>query len=344
MSHKFFTRSKVAATSVLAVVALVLGGTIYIYNNNSNLAKASGITPSITPNVVNVSTAGGISIAYATSATLPIGSTIKLTYPNGYTGTPSTANTTINTVAPSSLTNVVGATTTTSTITLANSVTSGGTVTIATTALTSPVTAGNYAFTFISSVGDLGGNFQYVGQANIVNVTASVPISLSFAIRDSADTTNTNSCDLGVASLSSISTCAYRLKVATNAKNGYLISFNTSGALTDGSYNVVDAAVGATGTTPAAGTEIYGVNITAGSVTGAGGTMTLSTAFSTSVGNIIKYNPGSNTTILTANKPNSPASTDTTNTSLVTHKLAIGANTPAGNYTQSVTYFVSPAF
>jgi hypothetical protein len=276
---------------------------------------------------------------------MAIGSKIFLTYPNAYTGTLSTANTTVNTVAPSALTNSVGASTTTTTITLANSVTSGATLTVAMSPLTTPVTAGNYAFTFTSSIGDLGGNFQYVGQANVVNVTASVPVSLSFVIRDSGDTANTNVCDLGTASTASISSCSYRLKIATNAKNGYLVSFLTSGALTDGSYNVTDAAAGAAGTTPAAGTENYGVNITAGSITGSGGTMTLATAFGTSVGNIVRYNTASNTTILTANKPNSPAaSADTTNTSLVTHKLAISSTTPAGNYTQSVTYFVSPSF
>lgn len=345
MSRKFFNKSRVLVVSALAVGALVIGGTYFAYNSQGdNLAKASGVTPTITPSVVAVSTAGSISVAYTTTATLPIGATIRLTYPNGYTGTLSTANTTVNTVAPTSLTNAVGASTTTSTITLANSISSGSTVTIATTALTTPATAGNYAFTFVSSTNDLGGNFQYVGSANVVNVTASVPISLSFNIRDTADTTNTNVCDLGTASVSSISSCAYRLKVATNAKNGYQISFTTSGPLTDGTYNVADAVAGSTGSTPAAGTELYGVNITPGSITGAGGTMTLASAFQASVGNIIRYNPGSQTVILTANKPNSPTATDTTNTSLVTHRLAIGTNTPAGNYTQTVTYFVSPSF
>lgn len=346
MARTFFTKSKVTLLSVIAGVALVVGGTFYFYNQQtSDLAKAAGVTPTITPQVANVSTAGSITFAYTTSATMAIGSQILLTYPNAYTGTLSTANTTVNTVAPSSLTNSVGASTTTATITLANSVSSGATVTVAMSSLTTPATAGNYAFTFRSSVNDLGGNFQYVGQANVVNVTAAIPVSLSFVIRDSGDTANTNVCDLGTASTSSISSCSYRLKIATNAKNGYLVSFLTSGALTDGTYNITDAAVVAAGTTPVAGTEHYGVNITPGAITGSGGTMTLATAFGTSAGNIVRYNTGTNTTILTANKPNSPAASgDTTNTSLVTHRLAINPSTPAGNYTQSVTYFVSPSF
>jgi hypothetical protein len=345
MSRFFIKKGNAALVSAFAIVALVAGGTFYLYNQSNQSAKASGVTPTITPQVAAVSTAGTITYSYATTATLPIGSQIMLTYPNAYAGTLSTANTTVNTVAPSTLTNSVGATKTTSTITLANSITSGNTVTISTSALTTPVSAGNYAITFTSSVGDLGGNFQYVGSANIVNVTASVPVSLSFVIRNSGDTANTNVCDLGTADTAAISTCSYRLKVGTNAKNGYLISFLTSGALTDGSYNMADAAVGAAGTAIAAGTETYGVNITAGSITGAGGTMTLATPYSTSVSNVVRYNTVSNTTILTANKPNNPGATgDTTNTSLVTHKLAISSNTNAGNFTQNVTYFVSPSF
>ena len=346
MARTFFNKSKMAMLSVIAGVALVVGGTFYFYNQQTaDLAKAAGVTPTITPQVANVSTAGSISFAYTTTSTMAIGSRIFLTFPNTYTGTLSTANTTVNTVAPSTLTNSVGASTTTATITLANSVTSGSVLTVAMSSLTTPATAGNYTFVFTSSVGDLGGNFQYVGQANVVNVTASVPVSLSFVIRDSGDTTNTNVCDLGTASTLSISSCSYRLKIATNAKNGYLVSFLNSGAFTDGSYNATDAAVGAAGTTPVAGTENYGVNITPGSITGSGGTMTLATAFGTVAGNIVKYNTTTNTTILTANKPNSPAaSADTTNTALVTHRLAVSSSTPAGNYTQSVTYFVSPSF
>lgn len=345
MSRSFFKKGNAVLLSGLAVVALVVGGTFYSYTQSNQSAKASGVTPSITPQVAAVSTGGTTTYAYTTSATLAIGSKIFLTYPNAYTGTLSMANTTVNTVAPTTLTNAIGASTTTSTITLANSVTSGDTVIISTTALTTPPTAGNYAITYTSSVGDFGGNFQYVGQVNVVNITASVPVSLSFVIRNPDDTANTNVCDLGTADTAAISSCSYRLKIGTNAKNGYLVSFLTSGALTDGTYLMTDAAAGAAGTAIAAGTETYGVNITPGSITAPGGTMTLATPYSTGASNVVRYNTGSNTTILTANKPNSPAATaETTNTSLVTHKLAISTNTNSGNFTQSVTYFVSPSF
>jgi hypothetical protein len=346
MSHKFFNKGNTLLFGALAVVALVVGGTFYSFSQSDQSAKASGLTPTITPQVASVSTAGTITYAFPTSAAMAIGSKVFLTYPNTYTGTLSTGNVTVNSTAPSAVTNAVGASTTTSTITLAAAVSSGATLTVSlNSALTTPSTAGNYSITFTSSAGDLGGNFQYVGSANIVNVTAAIPVSLSFVIRNTGDTANTNICDLGTASTASVSSCSYRLKIATNAKNGYLVSFLTDGALTDGTNNITDAAAGSAGTAIAAGTESYGVNITSGSITGSGGSMTLANAYSTIAANVIKFNTASNTTILTANKPNSPAASgDTTNTSLVTHKLAISSNTGAGNYTQNITYFVSPAF
>jgi hypothetical protein len=344
MARHLFSKKNIFILGLVATVVVVSTGVSYLFKQE-NLAQASGVTPVISPSTAAVSTAGTITYSYTTSATLAIGSKIFLTYPNTYTGTLSTANTTVSATTPSALTNAVGASTTVSTITLAAAVTSGSTVTVSTSALTTPAAAGNYAFTFTSSVGDLGGNFQYVGSANIVNVTAAIPVSLSFAIRNSGDTANTNLCDLGTASTAAVSTCTYRLKIATNAKNGYIVSFATSGALTDGTYNMTDSIAGPTGTAAVAGTELYGVDVTPGSITGAGGSITLVSAYNSTGANLIKWNPGSTVNLYTANKPNSPAaSADTTNTSLISHSLAISPNTPAGNFTQSVTYFVSPAF
>ena len=164
-------------------------------------------------------------------------------------------------------------------------------------------------------------------------------------IRNTGDTLNTNVCDLGTTSTSSVSNCTYRLKVGTNAKNGYTVSFTTSGALTDGTYNMTDSIAGPTGTAASAGTELYGVDVTPGAITGAGGSITLVSAYNSTGANLIRWNPGSTVNLYTANKPNNPAaSADTTNTTLISHSLAISSNTPAGNFTQSVTYFVAPAF
>lgn len=331
----------------LLLFAITIAGLYNIFFTTPNISKASGVTPTITPSVQNVSTLANISVAFPTSAALAIGNQIQFSYNTAYTGTLTTANVTVNTVAPSALTLNTTGSTTTATITLANAITSGATVTITTTGLTSPSAAANYTFTVKTPV-DFGANFQYVGQANVVQVTAFIPINLSFSIRNTGDTANTNACDLGTASTTAVSTCSYRLKVASNAKSGYTISMQASGNLSDGSNAMNNAAVGTGGTggtNIVAGTENYGVRITPGSITGPSGTVTVAAAFNAGATNSVQYNNNTPTVILTATKPNSPGATgDTTNTSLITHNLGIDTNTESGSYTQTITYTVAPSF
>lgn len=343
------TNTKLFGAVAAIFTAGIIGGFVFFGGfTPGRESQASGVNPVISPNTQAVSTAASVSVAYTTSTTLTSGASIQLTYRNAYTGTLSTANTTVNTVAPTSVTNSVSGLFTTSTIVIANpSITSGSTVTIATTGLTSPVAAGNYTFAIKTSA-DFGANFQYVGQANVVQVRAFIPVSLSFDIRNAADTANTNVCDLGTVTTVAVATCDYRLKVSTNAKNGYTVSMSSSGNLTNGSDNITNAAVGAGGsggTNIVAGTETYGVLIGAGSITGAGGAITRSNIFNAGAANEVLYNYTTPQVIMTATKPNSPAvSGDTTNTSLITHALGVSSNTPSGDYTQTVTYTVAPAF
>jgi len=342
------TNTRLFGAVAAIFVAGIIGGFVFFNGFSPGRdSQAAGVNPIITPSTQAVSTAASISTAYTTTATLTSGASIQLTYRNAYTGTLSTANTTVNTVAPTSVTNAVSGAFTTSTIVIANpSITSGSTVTIATTGLTSPVAAGNYTFAIKTSA-DFGANFQYVGQANVVQVRAFIPVSLSFDIRNTADTANTNTCDLGTVTTIAVATCAYRLKVATNARNGYTVSMTTSGNLTDGTNNLNNAVAGAGGsggTNIVAGTETYGVVINAGSITGAGGVITRANIFNAGANDVL-FNYTTPQVILTATRPNSPAvSGDTTNTSLITHELGISSNTPSGDFTQTVTYTVAPAF
>jgi hypothetical protein len=339
----------VSVFSSVLLFAITAVGVYSIFFTNPDISKAGGVTPTITPSVQNVSTAASISAAFTTSVALPIGSQIQFAYNSGYTGTVTTANITVNGVAPSAVSNATTSGVTTSTLTTAAAITSGSTVTVATTAaaLTTPISAGNYTFTVKTSA-DFGANFQYVGQANVVNVTAFVPINLSFSIRNSGDTANTNVCDLGTASTTAVSSCSYRLKVSTNAANGYTISAQAGGSLTNGTdviTNAVAGTGGTGGTNIVSGTERYGAVLTPGTITGVGGTISLTSAFNAGATNSVLYAPAAPTVILTANKPNSPlASGDTTRTSLITHNLGISSNTPSGSYTQSITYTVAPSF
>ncbi len=345
-SRRFKLKLIIGAIAVFSILALVIGFT-KIYNTYGP-AHASGISSTITPSTQNVSTLSNISVAFTTSGNLAIGQKIRLSYNSSYTGSLTTTNSTINTTPPSDVSLATASGIITATMTLANAISANSTVTIAlNSALTTPVAAGNYAFAVSTDANDNSTSFQYVGQANVVQVTAYIPVSLALDIRNPEDTADTNVCDLGNQTTAAISSCSYRLKVTTNAGNGYAVAVKSSdGGLTNGSYSLIDAASGFTGSTIAAGSEVYGMTVNPGSITGNGGTIDTATPFTaTSSGNIVNTNTPIFTNILSANKPNSPSSSgDTTNTSLITHKLATSSNTPPGIYTESMTYQVTPTF
>ena len=323
-----------AGFSVLMISASLLGGIN---------AHAAGVVITVTPSTAAVSTATTPVLALTTTAIIPVGGTIQVTRPTAaYTGTASLA---VSAGAIGATTNTISGTESVSTATVSTAIPVGA-LSITVTGLTTSATASNNSFKVYTSAGDYGANFQYVGSANVVAVKARVPLILSFAIRDTTDTSNTNSCDMGDLTTAAVGFCEYRLKVTTNARLGYTINSITSGNFTNGTDNFNNAAVGTGGTggtAIAAGTENYGAIVTKGSITAAGGTTTTAAAFSAGTSDVAYVHAASNT-IVTANKPNAPATTDLTNTTLVRHEAAISANTPAGLYTQTVTYTIAPSF
>jgi hypothetical protein len=338
--------ASIAAFSIVALGAsFILGGG----GRTLDFAKAGGVTPTVTPSAQTVSTAGAIAIAYTASVAMPVGTTIQLTYSSSYTGTITTGNTTVNTVAPSAVTapTLIGPGTNRVTITTNSVIAAAATVTINLTGLTTPATAGNYAFGINTSTNDFGGNFQYVGESNVVQVRAFVPLRLAFNIRNSADTANTNVCDLGETDPSAINECSYRLKVSTNAIGGYTISMQANGNLTNGAYSMTNAVAGPTGSAISASSalELYGVRIVAGGITGSGTISTLP-AYTSGVNNVVNYSSTTAANIVQSTGPNATpaAGGDTTNTTLVTHRLTVSESTPIGTYTQRITYRVTPTF
>lgn len=309
-------------------------------------ALAGAVTVSISPSTALVSVTGAITLSFTNAVSLPVGSSIIIIYPNTYTGTTTTANTTINGAAPTTAVSAAsGASNTMVTLTNATLITAPAAITIGFSGLTTPSVIGNYSFTMSTNKGDFGAVLQYIGDANAVNVTAFVPLSLSFAIRDNSDAVNTNICDMGTLATTAIGSCIYRLKIGTNATNGYVVSMLASGNFTNGTSSFTNAAVGAAGTTIAAGTETYGIFATAGAVTGTPGTIALATAYGTSAGNVVSYNNTTSATLATATGPNAPGTSgDVTNTISINHRAAIGANTRAGVYNQKVTYTVVANF
>lgn len=303
--------------------------------------QAAGITPTVTPNTQTVSTNANVTLVFTPVTPITNGSTIIVSFPAGYTGGAALTNADVATTGTnitSTVESAFTATSFTSTLTTSANVTTAVTIVIgATNRLTSPVTAGNYPFSVTTSVGDSGANFQYVGQANVVQVRALVPVSLSFVIRNTADTANTNICDMGTLSVAAVGTCSYRLKVGANAAS-YAVSVATSGDFTNGSYNFLNAAP----TAITAGSERYGAVITAGAVTN--GSVVLAGPYSAGASSVSYVNTVAATLLTVTGQNNPGTSGDTTNTSLVTHNAAIGSTTAAGLYTQTVTYTVLPTF
>ena len=329
--------NKLAAA--LAAFALLTAGLASTQNSS-----AAGVAVTVAPATSAVSTAGNVTLTLTTTAVVPVGGTVQVTRPTaGYTGTATMAIT----GATGTTANTVSGSESVTTFTVTGTPIAAGAMTITMGGLTTAATAGNYSWKVYTSAGDYGANFQYVGQANVVQVRARVPLALAFDIRNAADTANTNLCDMGDLTTAAVGFCEYRLKIATNAQNGYTINVATSGNFTNGTANFTNAAVGTGGTggtAQAAGTELYGAKITKGSITGAGGTTTLAAVYDAGATNNVSYVAAGPAVLLTANKPNSPGATDLTNTTLVRHEAAISGSTSAGLYTQTVTYTIAPSF
>jgi hypothetical protein len=335
------TLSKIFSKLTLTTLAFSVIAAGLIVSPNVN---AAGVAVTVTPSAAAVSTTGNIDLLFTTTNALPVGSKLTVLYPNTYTGT---AAFTINGAAATPVISAIAATSQTQAVlTTAAIINPATAVTVSVSGLTKPSILGNYSFTVYTSKGDYGAVLQYVGDANVVQISAFVPLNLSFVIRDAADAANTNTCDMGMLSTSAIGSCSYRLKIGTNATSGYTVSVQTSGNFTNGTKNFTNAAAGSAGTLIAAGTEMYGVKASAGSITApTPATMTLATPYSTSATNVVSYVNTAPALLATATGPNAPlVSADATNTMLIEHKAAINANTGAGLYTQTATYTVTAAF
>lgn len=210
-------------------------------------------------------------------------------------------------------------------------------------AVSAVATAGNYSFTMSDSKAagaeDFGAALLYVGDANDVLVTAQVQTELEFRIRNYADSADTNVCNLGTLSNASVSSCNYRLKVKTNASDGYTVSWTSDGELdTAGGEDIASVAVN---TAVTAGTEGYGVQFYAGENTDTLSTCTAQNIWAANPDDPVSTTPQS---LVVCAGPNQPAGTDTTNTSTMDHQAAISTSTKSGNYDQVVTYYVTANF
>jgi hypothetical protein len=201
---------------------------------------------------------------------------------------------------------------------------------------------------------DFGAALYDVLGSNEVTVTASIPSSLSFAIRNAADTANTNVCTFGTLALNQVSFCSYRLRIATNAASGYTATLQPNGEFNVNGTATMTAVLN---DIPfATGTEAYGMAFFYGAASGgrvgannfdapaveAGATEDASLTFnqdSTPLDFVTA------TTVVSYGGPfNALAAPSPTTTALVVHGAAIGAATPYGSYGQTVTYRVTGSF
>ena len=336
---------KLKIISVISILSLIS----YSFNFLLvGIVSAAGISIVATPSESAISTTANIQLVFTPTTPITNGSTMNITWTAGnYTGYASLVSADV-TATGSNITSVSstfpGDGSIVTTFTTSGNVTTAVTVTIGGThKLTTPSTPNNYSFAIVTSVGDYGAVLQYVGDDNDVNISAIVTPVMAFSIRNSADTADTNACALGTLILTAVNTCAYRLKVTTNSNSGYTVTINSDGDLRrSGSGDVVDAQdidPIAENSTVTSGTENYGIAFNGGASTT--GSITESGNFNDDDTPIPISSP---TTLYTSSGGNNPATTDTTNTALVTHRAAIDGGTQTGNYSHIVTYTATASF
>ncbi len=167
---------------------------------------------------------------------------------------------------------------------------------------------------------------------------------LSFAIRNSAETVDTNVCDLGVLTTASVSSCAYRLKIGSTAPGGFQVGVWADDQLNQSTI-IIDIDDIIENSTAAAGIEGHGIAV-ASPVNSGGGTATTWTEQSPldDDDTPIPVAEANMDVIFSTNGTQEIdifGSGNTTGTTLITHNAAISTATQTGSYDQIVTYSIS---
>lgn len=158
---------------------------------------------------------------------------------------------------------------------------------------------------------------------------------MSLSVKNIDETNDLNSCELGILSPNSTSSCSYKLRVDASLLFGYSINVSTSGNLTNGNFDFDNAIQGNTGTIQLNGVNLYGVKVTSFDP---GTRVDLNPLYESGVNNIVSF---VNTTpeVLVSDGGDGLYSTTT-----VTHSASIDSATPSGVYIQTVTYTITPNY
>jgi len=317
--------------SKISLVAMALSMMPTLTANAANNITLTPNSGSATNNITSVAWTGS-GYATGTVITISVEQTATLTATSGPLGDGAVTVSNNNTA----------------TITLTvNTAVSAGALTFAVTINLPGSTPTNYAVSLASSNPvDVGAALFYAYGGNQVTVTADVPSILSFAIRNDADSDNTNVCALGTLSVGSEKTCVYRLKISTNAAGGFLTQVVANHDLNNVSSTIMQVADNAASTP---GTEQYGIRLDGATAGGRQGALYTGAVTEENVPNF------------TFQTDTSPVPTSTqdfisyadafdgsppfnSNTTRVTHFANISVGTPAGAYSQVVTYTVTGRF
>jgi uncharacterized delta-60 repeat protein len=311
---------------------------------------SNGVLLTITPNNGLESVAQEVDVTYTSGGGFVNGDVIQLTWDAGIT----LANcTTPTTDADGDLTNDGSSSVTgqTYTYTYSGNATSSVDLCMSVQGL-----SGNYAVTLNDDNGSFSSALYYINpEGGDVNVIANIAPTLSFNIRNIDDSADLNVCNFGDVSTSTPipnvngvvdgGECGYSLAVGTNSSSGFTMQMSSNGQLSNGVSNINNVLNNGTWS---AGEEAYGIaQVIVGqtgrdplsgdydqSLTREGNFLTDTTPVPTTATDFVTYTDG----------VQYEAGNLDTDVTKVIHGLVVGAGTPAGSYSQVVTYTLTASF
>lgn len=197
-------------------------------------------------------------------------------------------------------------------------------ITLSGSGITNPSTAASYEIALGGTFGDSATVEVGIVDNASVAVTATVDESLAFSMTG-------NSISFGTLSSLSATTGTNSFTISTNATGGYVTTVKGA-TLTSGSDTIT--AVGSTAATSTAGTEQFGINITASGGVGA--------VDSTYAGTGAQYGYGA--TSSTADTVASSSAPSDATTYSATYVANIAATTQPGSYTATLVYVTTGTF
>jgi hypothetical protein len=343
--------SKLSYKALVATVLVSFIALTFSFIALSNQVAAAGVDMTITPSEVPVSDPGPYTLSFTPTSVFNNADDITIFYDSAYDDTSFTgADVTVTKAGDANYTSATSsvdtvADTVTITLTTGGALDTTNAFSIDFADLVAPATKASYSFSMTSTAGDYSTVLQYVGDDNDVFVTATVGPSISLNIRTQDDTADLsgNACDLGAVTTldvpntdlvdDGVGECGYSVAMGTNAAGGAQVQVNANGPLTNGTHNMTDVANSANFSTAS---EQYGfANITAPTA------LTENGNFSTDATPV----PTTASNFVSASAPFSyEAAIDNTDVTQVMHGLRIDSSTPAGSYTQTVTYTATPIF